>query len=121
MVVILFAVNTGFQLFSHICFMGGGQEVSPTEIASCCAHEPVIAAHTLSSSCCDDDTQFIKMDLTTLVSVYQGHPILFSVIVADMIQHQVATGDDNLAFVFDQYPPPKPGRDILSLNQVFRI
>lgn len=121
MMAILFAVSSGFTLFSHVCLMGGNQEISSKEIVSCCSDETQNTTTQLSSDCCNDHIQFIKFDFTSLTTQYQ---LQHQFISTDLISLSLNTGFEELnsSFLFfNNLPPPKSGREILSSKQVFRI
>ncbi len=121
MVIIVFAVTTGFNLFSHFCFMGGSQEISTSEIHSCCSLEPVATSQQLTSKCCDDGVHFIKLDFTTVVAKYQVHQELLPVMafITEYLSDDVVLNKPDL--IYNNLPPPKSGREILTTHQVFRI
>lgn len=122
MVSVLFAVTTGFNLFSHICFMGEGEkQVSTSEIISCCSSTPVPTNYKISATCCDDDVSFIKLDITTVVAKQQFQQELLPVDIFttnEIFDSEISFSQD---LIFDQLPPPKSGRDILTTKRVFRI
>ncbi len=121
MLAILFAVSSGFTLFSHVCFMGGAREISSKQIISCCSAETQTAASQLSSDCCNDDVRFIKFDFTSLISQHQAQQ---HILPADFLISSVYNGNEELTssiLYYNNLPPPKSGREILSSIKVFRI
>ncbi len=121
MVIVVFAVTTGFNLFSHICLMGGDHEISTTEIASCCSLQPKASDFQLNTKCCDDEIQFIKLDFTTIVTKFQAQSENLPLIAfySDDLMDVVDEHQTNL--IYNNLPPPKSGREILTTNHVFRI
>lgn len=111
--LVLFATSTGFTMFSHICFMDGEQEVSTSKIDSCCPLEDTGSKTTFTSDCCDDESNFFKLDY--LASAQRTDDNTF-VIVAIQIQQITPTYSVKVIPIdnFSAQPPPKTGRQLLA-------
>ena len=120
MLAIVFATSTGFTMFSHMCFTDGKQEVSTQKIMSCCSHQEQFQGATFKGSCCDDETNFYKLDYTA--SIQRLIEINFNIVLIDLFN--INTNPETETFIAHankSLPPPKSGREILADNQVFRI
>lgn len=120
MLAIVFATSTGFTMFSHMCFMDGKQEVSTQKIESCCTHDEQSTGATFKGSCCEDETNFYKLDYTA--SVQRISAVDFSIVLIDLFNFKInPEAETFVALSNKSLPPPKSGREILTNIQVFRI
>lgn len=120
MMLVLFATSTGFTMFSHMCFMDGQQAVSASKIDSCCPIDQVSDITSLTSDCCDDETNFYKLDY--LASVQRSSDNDF-VLLATFVFQAFFTSETSVVAItnYSPQPPPKSGREILSDIRTLQI
>lgn len=120
MMVVLFTTSTGFTMFSHMCFMDGQQSVSASKIDSCCPMDESTASATLTSDCCDDETNFYKLDYQA--SVQRSDDNGFVLMATFLFQSFTASETSIVALTnYSPQPPPKSGREILSDIRTLQI
>ncbi len=121
MVAIIFAATTGFNVFTHVCFMSGNKEISVKEIDLCCKTNEEPADDEIKANCCLQDSGFYKLDFTALKEKLQLQKQ--KIVIAYYLQFPPLEEKyfDILIPNYNDLPPPKSGRDVLSHKQVFRI
>ena len=120
MTAILFVASTGFTLFSHTCFMVGETKVSTKKIDSCCSYETDSPKTVISDHCCENGSQFLKFEVAG--SRFYDQELSITPINQLFIIDKIVTFSTNtLGLTYNDLPPPKTGRMILTEYQVFRI
>jgi hypothetical protein len=126
-ILFVFVGNIGINIYTHSCeedgeyhtFLIKGQHSCEEEEdkSVCCEEE------SKTSDCCKDEVNFFKVnfDYFDNSSVQIPSSVLF---LSTKFEHSILVAFQESGFqrIFPTQPPPKPsGREILLLNQVFRI
>lgn len=121
MLLILFGLSTGFNLFTHICLMSGEAKTATTEMAMDCCGNPLPAAPVeLEANCCIDEVYFVKFDFNGATErIFSSFVMANPAPVCAFAPEYKPVPE--LESVVIALPPPKIGNDKLADLSVFRI
>jgi hypothetical protein len=135
LVFLLFTGSIGINVFAHFCSQAGTDysyilppDSCETEMAAAlpaCCHAPVQIDHSdkqFKNNCCQEavstfkiSTDFLQKFSSPLVwHLVPQQPKVLYAFAETVVEAPLVLG-------FAQRPPPKPGREILVLQQTFRI
>lgn len=120
LLVLLFGITSGFNLFTHLCLMTGESGVAPVSMSmDCCGNQLPDAPVTLSMNCCIEKSQFIKFEYSGSVQNQVGYTD-YADLDYPVIQIQDEIQADVVNLNSFNLPPPFPG-DIRVMQCIYRI
>jgi len=131
---VIFTGTVGINVFAHLCKVDGvdysyvvpSSHQCKTEVQeeSCChSYDEENHETAISSNCCKEEVSSFKITSEYIQKAFPGWAMEFIPVQSVQCIWIAETHPESDACVlgYDTRPPPKTGRDILVLNQVFRI